>query len=219
MHSGTNLRAVGLFVTVILLQFPPANAAPLIKIDARNLIVTVDAATCRWSAEVKGTPMRLNDAFFLPNDDPSGWTVVSSVNQNDSSKVSRGYCSHKVTMPSGKSFDAEKLLIALRAMEHQADLIAIAHDARLKQRRPIDLNDQGLVANNYSRFHGWMSGGNGVGGQGCGIEGLLLTGPASGRGAQGRERSAVGRCHVPDSSGLARAGYRRRAVTGKECER
>ena len=45
-------------------------------------------------------------------------------------------------------------------MEHQADLIAIAHDIRLKQRRPIDLNDRELVANNYSRFHGWMSGGS-----------------------------------------------------------
>ena len=54
----------------------------------------------------------------------------------------RGYCSYKVAMPPGKSFAGEKLLIsfntdALRAMEHQADLIAIAHDVRLKQRRPI----------------------------------------------------------------------------------
>ena len=30
-------------------------------------------------------------------------------------------------------------------MEHQADLIALAHDVRLKQRRPIDLNDRELV--------------------------------------------------------------------------
>ena len=77
----------------------------------------------------------------------------------------RGYCSYKVTMPPGKSFPGEKLLIdfnqdALRAMEHQADLIAIAHDIRLKQRRPINLDDRELVANNYSRFHGWMSGGS-----------------------------------------------------------
>ena len=68
-------------------------------------------------------------------------------------------------MPPGKSFPGEKLLIdfnqdALRAMEHQADLIAIAHDVRLKQRRPINLDDRELVANNYSRFHGWMSGGS-----------------------------------------------------------
>ena len=49
----------------------------------------------------------------------------------------RGYCSYKVSMPTGKSFAGEKLLIdfntdALRAMEHQADLIAIAHDIRLR---------------------------------------------------------------------------------------
>ena len=78
----------------------------------------------------------------------------------------RGYCSYKVTIPPGKSFAGEKLLIdfnqdALRAMEHQADLIAIANDIRLKERRPINLDDRELVANNYSRFHGWMSSGNG----------------------------------------------------------
>ena len=68
---------------------------------------------------------------------------------NDRMKV-RGYCSYKVTMPSGKSFAGEKLLIdfntdALRAMEHQGDLIALAYDIRLKQRRPMDLNDRELV--------------------------------------------------------------------------
>ena len=77
----------------------------------------------------------------------------------------RGYCSYKVTIPVGASFAGEKLLLlfsndGLRAMEHQADLIAIAHDIRLKQRRPINLDDRELVANNYSRFHGWMSGGS-----------------------------------------------------------
>jgi hypothetical protein len=77
----------------------------------------------------------------------------------------RGYCSYNITMPAGKSFPGEKLLInfntdALRAMEHQADLIALAHDIRLKTRRPINLDDKELVANNYSRFHGWMSGGS-----------------------------------------------------------
>jgi hypothetical protein len=77
----------------------------------------------------------------------------------------RGYCSYKIVVPPGKSFPGEKLLIAfnqdaLRAMEHQADLIAIAHDVRLQQRRPINLDDRELVANDYSRFHGWMSGAN-----------------------------------------------------------
>ena len=77
----------------------------------------------------------------------------------------RGYCSYKIVVPPGKSFSGEKLLIgfnqdALAAMEHQADLIAIVHDVRLKQRRPIDLDDREQVANDYSRFHGWMSGGS-----------------------------------------------------------
>jgi hypothetical protein len=277
-----------------------------LRVDTNNLLVSIDATTCRWSAEVKETEMRLNDVYFLPGDDPSGWTVVVSINNDDSNNLGsfvtvtlqgtkpgqldfdyrisvsktgndilvslgrsnntgkavdvgdmdyfisadarlggttdkwitlgtqsrnrdlyelwavinlitpktyavnhvvrdsdtgnsllmghvtalkgasrfdvrsgwqgktpdrmqvRGYCSYKVTMPPGKSFPGEKLLIgfnqdALRAMEHQADLIAIAHDVRLKQRRPIDLNDRELVSNDYSRFHGWMSGGNGAG--------------------------------------------------------
>jgi hypothetical protein len=85
-------------------------------------------------------------------------------NGPDRMKV-RGYCGYKVTMPVGQSFVGETLLIhfsddGLRAMEHQADLISLAHDIRLKQRRPIDHDDRELVANNYSRFHGWMSGGS-----------------------------------------------------------
>ncbi|MCJ7449944.1 MAG: hypothetical protein MUO72_19905 [Bacteroidales bacterium] len=274
-----------------------------ITVDTKNLLVSIDASVCRWSAEVKGTEMKINEVFFLPGDDPSGWTVTSSVNYNDNNNLGsyvtvtlrgtkpgqldfdyqlsvsktgndilvslgranntgkdvdiddmdyfvsrdvrlgstsdrwitlgtqsrnrdlyellsvinlitpktyavnhvvkdsdtgnsllmghittqkgasrfevrsgwtgkrpdhmqvRGYCSYKVTMPSGKTFPGEKLLIdfskdAIRAMEHQADLIAIAHDVRLKERRPINPDDRELVSNNYSRFHGWMSGGN-----------------------------------------------------------
>jgi hypothetical protein len=303
MRSATTVRAANFFAATIFLQFLPANAAAPIKIDTGNLLVTVDAAACRWSAEVKGTPMRLNDVYFLPGDDPSGWKVTSSVNHADSNpfgsfdtvtlhgtksghldfdyqiSVSKtnddilvslgrsnhtgkavdlgdmdyfvsadarlggstdkwialgthsrnrdlyeldavinlitpkmyavnhvvrdsdtgnslllghvtalkgasrfevrsgwqgktadrmqvsGYCSYKITIPPGKSFPGEKLLIdfnrdALRAMEHQGDLIALAHDVRLKTRRPINLDDRELVANDYSRFHGWMSGGS-----------------------------------------------------------
>ena len=87
MYTKTDLRAVGLFVFIGLLPFLPANAATPIKIDTKNLIVTVDAAACRWSAEVKATPMRLNDVYFLPGDDPSGWKVTSSVNNNDSNNL------------------------------------------------------------------------------------------------------------------------------------
>ena len=115
----------------------------------------------------------------------------------------RGYCNYKITIPAGKSFPGEKLLIdfntdAIRAMEHQADLIAIAHDIRLKQRRPIDLNDRELVANNYSRFHGWMSGGtDGERGevlQGAWIDRLLLR---------------AGRTRSPTELGSARSRRRR----------
>jgi hypothetical protein len=66
--------------------FVIVGAAAPITVDTKSLLVSVDAVTCRWSAEVKGTPMRLNNVHFLPGDDPSGWTVVSSVNQDDSNK-------------------------------------------------------------------------------------------------------------------------------------
>jgi hypothetical protein len=274
-----------------------------IKIETNNILISIDASACRWSAHIKGTAMQMNDVYFLPGDDPSGWTVTSSVNNDDNNNLGsfitvalqgkkpgqldfdyqisisktgndilvslgrtnntgkdvdiddmdyfvsndvrlgstcdrwltlgtqsrnrdlydllsvinlitpktyavnhvikdsdtgnsllmghittmkgasrfdvrsgwkgkipdrmqvRGYCSYKVAMPDGKSFPGEKLLIdfnqdALRVMEHQAELIAIAHDVRLKERRPINIDDRELVSNNYSRFHGWMSGGN-----------------------------------------------------------
>ena len=295
---------------IALLITAPGWAATPIVIDTQKLRVTVDPAACRWSASVKNTPMQINNVYFLPGDDPAGWTVTSAVNNNDASKFGafstvtlrgkkagqldfeyqisasktgsdilislgrtnnsgkevdinemdyfvsgdarlgstsdrwialgtqsrnrdyydlwsvinlntpktyavnhvvqdsdtgnsvllghvtttkgasrfdvangwkgktpdrmrvRGYCSYNVTMPPGKSFPGEKLLIyfntdALRAMEHQADLIAIAHDIRLKERRPINIDDRDWVANDYARFHGWMSGSGGRGGGGA----------------------------------------------------
>jgi hypothetical protein len=303
MKATFTVRISLLAAFILLGQAPSIQAATPIKVETRNLLVSVDAANCRWSAEVKGTPMQLNDVYFLPGDDPAGWTVTSSVNNDDANKFGafvtvtlrgtkpgqldfeyqisaskntndilvslgranntgksvdvvemdsfvsndarlggtsekwtslgtmsqnreyydlapvisfvtpkmyevnhvikdmdtgnsllmghvtatkgasrfevaagwqgktsdrmrlRAYCSYKVTMPAGKSFPGEKLLIdfntdAIRAMEHQADLIAIAYDIRLKQRRPIDLNDRELVSNNFSRFHGYLSGGS-----------------------------------------------------------
>jgi hypothetical protein len=287
----------------MLIATATAGAAAPIAVSTPSLSLSVDADNCRWSVQAKGTPMQMNNVYFLPGDDPSGWTVVSTVNENDSniygsfttvtlhgtksgqldfdyqisaSKTSsdilvslgrtnntgkavdigdmdyfvssdarlggttdkwidlgthsrnrdyyelwavtnlivaktyevnhviqdstsgnsllvghvttskglsrfdvasgwqgkipdrmqvRGYCSYKVTMPAGKSFAGEKLLIdfghdALGSMQHQADLIAIASDIRLKTRRPINLDDREWVANDYSRFHGWMSGGS-----------------------------------------------------------
>lgn len=302
MNTSTGFRALPI-ACALLFSVLPMTAATPIKIDTQNLAVSVDPTVCRWSAEVKGTPMRLSDVYFLPGDDPSGWKVVSSVNKDDVNKYGsfvtvtlrgkkagqldfeyqisasktgndilvslgrtnstgksvdvndmdyfvsndarlggatdrwtslgtmsqnreyydlnpvvsyitpkmyqvnhairdmdtgnsllmghvtitkgasrfevaagwqgktsdrmkvRGYCSYKVRMPTGKSFVGEKLLIdfntdALRAMEHQADLISLAYDIRLKQRRPMNLDDRELMANNYSRFHSYLSGGS-----------------------------------------------------------
>jgi len=289
----------------LLARSPTAHSgkdAP-IAVETQNFLVSVDAVNCRWSVQVKGTSMQLNDVYFLPQHDYSGWKVTSSINKSDDNGLGsfvtvalhgakpgsldfdyqvsiskagndilvslgrsnhtgkpvevrdmdyfvsldarlggssarwinlgthsrnrdyyddlwpvspliaprmyevnsviqdqdtgnsllmghvttskgasrfevesgwegttpdrmhvRGYCSYKITMPPGNTFAGEKLLIhfntdALRGMEHQADLIAVAHDIRIKARRPINLDDPDLVANNYSRFHQWMSGG------------------------------------------------------------
>ena len=306
MKTTTPIGVSFLIAFITLGHSLPGRAAPPIHVDTRSLLVQVDGDNARWSAQVKGTPMQLNEVHFLPGDDASGWTITSAVNNNDANlygsfvtvtlkgtkpgqldfeyQVSasktgndilvslgranntgqavdigdmdyfvsndarlggtadkwitlgtcsrnrdyydlwsvinlvtpktymvnhvvrdsdtgnsllmghvttmkgasrfdvasvwlgtgpdrmqvRGYCSYKVTMPPGKSFPGEKLLIdfsqdALRAMEHQGDLIALASDIRLKERRPINLEDPEWVANDYSRFHGYMSGGSEAG--------------------------------------------------------
>ena len=63
-----------------------ADGAP-ITVDTRNLLLAFDVTNCRWSAQVKGTPMQLNEVHFLPGDDASGWTVAGSVNNNDSNNL------------------------------------------------------------------------------------------------------------------------------------
>jgi len=306
MKTTNRIRILLLIAFVALSPSLPGRAAPPIRFETGNLQVQVDADNARWSAQVKGTPMQLNDVYFLPGNDASGWTITSAVNNNDSniygsfvtvtlkgtkpgqldfdcqisaSKTGndilvslgranntgkeadigdmdyfvsndarlggtvdkwitlgacsrnrdyydlwsvinlvtpktymvnhvvrdsdtgnsllmghvttvkgasrfdvasvwlgkgpdrmqvRGYCSYKITMPAGKSFAGEKLLIdfspdALRAMEHQGDLIALANNIRLKERRPINLDDMDWVANDYSRFHSYMSGGSDAG--------------------------------------------------------
>jgi hypothetical protein len=83
-----DLRIAAIHIAIIgLFPLLPIRAATPIRIDTKSLLVTVDTTACRWSAEVKGTPMRLNDVHFLPDDVPSGWTVTSSVNNNDSNNL------------------------------------------------------------------------------------------------------------------------------------
>jgi hypothetical protein len=316
------------------------------------MAVTVDPSACRWSVEVKGTPMQMNNVYFLPGDDPSGWAVTSSLNNADTNKYGsfttvtlrgkkagqldflyrlsvsktgddilvslgrtnntgkpadvgdmdyfvssdvrlggteegwislgthsrnrdeyelwpvismitpksyevnqvvqasntgnsllighvtaskgasrfdvrsgfggktddrmqvRGYCSYKVVMPPAKSFDGERLLIdfntdALKAMEHQGDLIALAYDVRLKERKPINLDDRDWVSNDYSRYHSWMSGGGGGGG-GRGAGGAA---GAAGGGRSGAAAAPPGAAALA-ATGAADAGGRGAGAAG-----
>ena len=72
MRPKANIGVAGWCALIALSQFLPAQAAAPIKIDTKNLLVSIDPTACRWSAEVKGSPMRLNDVHFLPGDDASG---------------------------------------------------------------------------------------------------------------------------------------------------
>jgi len=81
-----------------------------------------------------------------------------------SSMRMRAYCQYDVTVPSGRGFSGEKLLVRLGGdgiggLEHLGDLIALANDIRLKERRPLDLEDRGLIGCAHCRWIHWMSGG------------------------------------------------------------
>ena len=83
------IAVVILFLSIIVNYGQALGQMPQtpFKVETKNLLVSVDPTVCRWSAEVKGTEMRLNDVYFLPGDDPSGWTVAGSVNNNDTNKL------------------------------------------------------------------------------------------------------------------------------------
>ena len=83
----TSIRAFALLVAIMLSRCLSIGAAAPINVDTKTLAVTVDPTACRWSAAVKGTPMQINDVYFLPGDDASGWTVTSAVNQNDTNNL------------------------------------------------------------------------------------------------------------------------------------
>ncbi len=73
--------------TVLLMCWMPllcAAAAPeTIALEGERIAVKVDVKNCRWSAELKGTDVKLNKVHFLGDDNPAGWTVTATVNRND----------------------------------------------------------------------------------------------------------------------------------------
>jgi hypothetical protein len=48
----------------------------------------------------------------------------------------------------------------LRALEHLGDLIGVANNIRLKEKRPLNLEDRSFVSATHTLWIGWMSGGN-----------------------------------------------------------
>src|ERR1039457_7447216 len=88
MTVTTGVRVPAALFIVMLFRCLPMGAAPPIRVDTRNLLVSVDPSVCRWSAGGKGSPMQLNDVYFLPGDDASGWKVTSSVNNRSEEHTS-----------------------------------------------------------------------------------------------------------------------------------
>ena len=89
--TGTTIRTARFFffltIAISCGQALGQLAQTPIRLDTKNLLVSVDPNTCRWSAKVKGTAMQMNDIYFLPGNDPSSWKVVSSVNEDDSNNL------------------------------------------------------------------------------------------------------------------------------------
>ena len=48
---------------------PAHPAAKPIEMETEKLNFSVDPVHCRWSAQLKGTQMQINDVYFLPGDD------------------------------------------------------------------------------------------------------------------------------------------------------
>lgn len=76
----------------------------------------------------------------------------------------RGHCMYLVTMPPGKSFTGEKLLVYLggdgiRALEHLGDLIGAANNIKLREKRPFNLDDRSFVSVTHTGWGSWMAGG------------------------------------------------------------
>ena len=71
----------------VFMLLPLMGAETPIRVETQTLLVSVDPGPCRWSAQVKNSEMRLTDVHFLPGDDPSGWSVTSFVNSNDTTNL------------------------------------------------------------------------------------------------------------------------------------
>ena len=68
----------------IVLEYQSDDHQPeKISVEGKQLLVKIDTKTCRWSAELKGTDVKLHDIYFLEGDNPEGWTVTATVSQND----------------------------------------------------------------------------------------------------------------------------------------
>jgi hypothetical protein len=76
----------GILVTISLIYTGCSSkdsSSGIITLDGQKVKVRVDTKTCRWSAELKGTDVKLKDIHFLDGDNPSGWKITATLNRKD----------------------------------------------------------------------------------------------------------------------------------------
>ena len=141
----------------VVLRCLPLNAAETpIKVETQNLALSVDPAACRWSAQVKGSRMRLNDVRFLPGDDPSGWSVTSSVNNNDSSN----FGSFVTVTLRGKKPGQLDFEYQVSASKNSNDIL-VSLGRSNSTSKPVDVGDMDYFISDDARLGGttdrWIS--------------------------------------------------------------
>jgi hypothetical protein len=75
------------FFTIITCLSLADAPQTMIILDEKLLLVNIDTKSCRWSACLKGTDIRLNNVYFLEGDNPEGWTITTAVNRNDTNPL------------------------------------------------------------------------------------------------------------------------------------
>jgi len=75
-----------LFLVVILVD-PALASAEILTLEQERLLVQVDVQKARWSAQLRGTEVRLKNISFLPGNDAAGWSITHEVNDGDSNPL------------------------------------------------------------------------------------------------------------------------------------
>jgi hypothetical protein len=92
-HKRTFLFISLIAIVIVLVFFNSCNkissllSSGIITLDEQNIVVKIDTPNGRWSAELKGNDVKIDDICFLEGDNPNGWKITATVNRNDTSTL------------------------------------------------------------------------------------------------------------------------------------